>query len=493
MSAVTLIFPHQLFEAHPALARARPVRLLEDSLFFGDAHHPARFHAQKLVLHRASMAAYAERLRRHGYAVELRSYQAGRTLMDELQDLARAGFTELHVADPVDYLLARRLERARRALSLRVVTHETPMFLTPRAWAEDFFAREKGYRMARFYVAQRRRMNLLIQDGQPVGGAWSYDTENRKKLPRDLLVPPFRKPAVTPEVRAAIASVTRDFPDRPGRADGFWFPVTHEQAAEVLQDFLRERFTGFGDFEDAISRDHTVLFHSVLTPALNIGLLTPAQVVTATLDHARAHRVPLNALEGFLRQLVGWREFIRLLYEREGVAMRTANFWHHVRPLPRAFYEGTTGLPPVDNVIRRLHDGAWCHHIERLMVLSNVMLLGGYRPDEVYRWFMELFIDAYDWVMVPNVYDMGLFAAGGVFATKPYISGSAYLRKMSDYPAGPWCATWDALFWNFIGQHRDYFAGNPRLSMMAHTWDNLGPERQRGHRDQAARFLEGLV
>ncbi len=492
MSALTLIFPHQLFDPHPALARARPVCLLEDSLFFGDLHHPARFHQQKLVLHRASMAAYAERLRRKGYQVDLAPYQPGRTLVDEVSDLARDGHTELHLADPGDYLLARRLERARRELGLRVVLYDTPMFLTPRDWADDFFAREKGYRMARFYIAQRRRMNLLMQDDEPTGGRWSFDAENRKRLPRGLVVPPFRKPKTSPGVRSAIASVARDFPDRPGRADGFWFPVTHEQAETVLQDFLRERFAGFGNYEDAISQGHAVLFHSVLTPALNIGLLTPARVVEATLDHARAHRVPLNAVEGFLRQVVGWREFIRLLYEREGVRMRTANFWNHTRPLPRAFYDGTTGLPPVDTVIRRLQDGAWCHHIERLMVLSNFMLLGGYRPDDVYRWFMELFIDAYDWVMVPNVYDMGLFASGGVFATKPYISGSAYLRKMSDYPAGPWCATWDGLFWNFIGQHRDYFAGNPRLSMMARTWDKLGPARQRAHRDHAAHFLAKL-
>lgn len=467
--------------------------LVEDSLFFGDPHHPASFHRQKLILHRASLAAYAERLRGRGFAVDLRTYEPGRTLGDGLRDLARAGVTELHLADPVDYLLTRRLERARRALGLRVVTYDTPMFLTPRAWADDFFAREKGYRMARFYVAQRRRMNLLMQDGGPAGGQWSYDAENRKKLPRGLVVPPFRKPTVTPGVGEAMRTVARDFPDAPGEAGGFWFPVTHEQAETVLHDFLRERLAGFGDYEDAISRGHTVLFHSVLTPALNTGLLTPAQVVQATLDHAREHQVPLNALEGFLRQVVGWREFIRLIYEREGVRLRTANFWNHTRPLPRAFYDGTTGLPPVDTVIRRLHEGAWCHHIERLMVLSNVMLLGGFRPDEVYRWFMELFIDAYDWVMVPNVYDMGLFASGGVFATKPYISGSAYLRKMSDYPAGPWCATWDALFWNFIGGHRDYFAGQPRLSMMARTWDKLGAARQRAHRDHAARFLDGLA
>lgn len=492
MSACTLIFPHQLFDPHPALARQRPVYLLEDSLFFGDPHHPTRFHVHKLALHRASMAVYARRLQQRGHQVALLAHQPGRTLTDVMRDLVVAGHSEFHLVEPVDDLLDRRLARATRGAGLRVVRYASPMFLTPRDWADDFFAREKGYRMARFYAAQRRRMNLLMEDGQPVGGQWSFDAENRKKLPRGLLIPPEHHPAPLPEVRAALHSVAKDFPGHPGSADGFWFPVTHEQAEQGLRAFLRERFAGFGDYEDAISQQHRVVFHSVLTPALNIGLLTPARVVEAALDHARQHRVPLNALEGFLRQVVGWREFIRLVYEREGVRMRTGNFWGHERPLPDAFYRGETGLLPVDAVVRRVRAGAWCHHIERLMVLSNFLLLGGFRPDDVYRWFMELFIDAYDWVMVPNVYDMGLFASGGVFATKPYLSGSAYLRKMSDFPPGPWCETWDALFWSFIGRHRAYFAGNPRLSMMAKTWDRLGSGRQRGHTDRAARFLDGL-
>jgi deoxyribodipyrimidine photolyase-related protein len=214
--------------------------------------------------------------------------------------------------------------------------------------------------------------------------------------------------------------------------------------------------------------------------------------VDRALEAAASAPVPLNSLEGFLRQVIGWREFVRAVYERVGVPQRTANFWGADRPLPASFYDGTTGIAPVDRVIRQVLDHAWCHHIERLMILGNFMCLCGFRPDAVCRWFLELFIDGYDWVMVPNVHGMALFADGGLMTTKPYLSGSNYIRKMSQDPPGPWCATWDALFWRFIGLHRDFFAGNPRLSMMTRQWDRMPPDRRHGHLDTAERFLDRL-
>ncbi len=493
MDSVTVIFPHQLFERHPALAKGRRVLLVEDSLFFGDRHAPARVHKHKLLLHRASMAAYAQELLKRGFEVESIGYHPDETARDVMSALARQGVRAIHLADPTDYLLMKRLREpaARHDIALHVQL--SPMFLTDPAWASELFSRKKRYLMADFYQAQRIRLGILMEGEKPAGGKWSFDAENRKALPRGLNPPAPRALNYGTTLADHAASIERAFPDNPGDTRDFWFPVTRAQARAGLEDFLEHRLARFGDFEDAISAKHSVLFHSVLTPALNIGLLTPREVLDRTLAFAREHPVPLNALEGFVRQIIGWREFIRVLYEREGVRMRTSNFWNHTRPIPRAFYDGTTGLNPLDTVIRRVRTHAWCHHIERLMVVSNAMLLCGIRPDDAYRWFMELFIDAYDWVMVPNVYDMGLFADGGIFATKPYISGSAYLRRMSDFTPGPWCETWDALFWNFIGAHRDFFAGQHRLSMMARTWDKLGRGKQQAHRDRAARFLDQLV
>jgi deoxyribodipyrimidine photolyase-related protein len=203
--------------------------------------------------------------------------------------------------------------------------------------------------------------------------------------------------------------------------------------------------------------------------------------------------VPMNSLEGFIRQIIGWREFMRGIYQHRGTRIRTGNFWEFTTPLPKSFYDGTTGIPPVDRVIRQLLDDGWCHHIERLMILGNFMLLCRIRPDDVYRWFMELFVDAYDWVMVPNVYGMSQFADGGTFTTKPYLSGSNYVLKMSDEPKGDWCRIWDALFWTFIADYTPFFLKNPRLSMMARNWQKMSPETQAAHRRVAADFLAHLA
>ncbi|MBL9152930.1 MAG: cryptochrome/photolyase family protein [Verrucomicrobiales bacterium] len=491
---ITLIFPHQLFDPHPALPPRGTVALIEDSLFFGDdPHWPLRFHRQKLVLHRASMRHYAATLKSRGHRVLYQSHNPGKATATHLEALAADGCRHFRVADPVDDVLARRLRRfaTRTGLSLGLV--ETPMFLTPQSFLDEHFGRGHKPFMARFYEAQRRRLGLLLEpDGRPLGGQWSYDVENRKRLPAGL-VPPL-EPAIPADLitREAIAHVEVTYPDHPGRTTGFAYPVTHAAAAAWLDRFLAERLAGFGDYEDAISRRHRTLFHGVLTPMLNIGLLTPSQVIERTLDFAADQPVPLNSLEGFVRQIVGWREFMRAMYDRHGVEMRNGNFFGHDRPIPRAFYEGTTGLPPADDAIRRALDHGWCHHIERLMVLGNLMLLCGFHPARVCDWFMELFIDAYDWVMVPNVYGMSQFADGGLFTTKPYLSGSNYLRKMSDYPAGDWCATWDALFWTFIDRHGAFFRSQPRLSMMARHLDRMGPAALAGHQERSSAFLERL-
>lgn len=286
--------------------------------------------------------------------------------------------------------------------------------------------------------------------------------------------------------------MARQFPENPGEANRFSYPTTHREARHWLRQFLIERFHDFGPYEDAISTRHRVLHHAVLTPALNIGLLTPREVVDDVLEHAREHAVPLNSVEGFIRQIIGWREFMLGVYHEVGVRARTSNFWGFSRRLPRAFYTATTGIPPVDATLRRVIETGWCHHIERLMILGNFMLLCRIHPDDVYAWFMEMFIDAYDWVMVPNVYGMSQFADGGTFTTKPYLSGSNYLLKMSDHPKGPWCAVWDALFWTFIADHETFFASHPRLGMMQRQLDRLRGPKLDAHRRIADAYLSGL-
>jgi deoxyribodipyrimidine photolyase-related protein len=270
------------------------------------------------------------------------------------------------------------------------------------------------------------------------------------------------------------------------------FVISFQEAQQWLDDFVKNRFEQFGIYEDAIVAKEHVLHHAVLTPMLNIGLLNPQQILDTVISNAEANKIPLNSLEGFVRQIMGWREFIHLVYEREGIKQRTTNFWQFKRKIPANFWTGTTGIAPIDLTIKKILETGYSHHIERLMVLGNFMLLCEFDPNEVHQWFMELFIDAYDWVMVPNVYGMTQFADGGLMTTKPYISGSNYLMKMSDFEKGDWQPIWDGLFWRFMHVHRDFFLKNPRLGMLVKTFDKMSPEKQQMHLANANRFLKEL-
>ncbi len=479
---ITWVYPHQLFENHPAVAEGREVWLIEEPLFFGnDRRWPAAMHRQKLMLHRASMKAYAAELDSGGHVVRY-------VEVNDSFELPRQT-KSIHLADPVDDVLMRRLKRRAGEHGVDLVIHPSSNFLSPASFLETHIGGRKKPFMAKFYEAQRKRMNLLLEpDGTPSGGKWSFDAENRAKLPKNHVPPMEPRVAANDFTREAADYVSRHFPDNPGSLKHFRWPVTRREAERWLDRFIDERLEHFGLYEDAISTEHATLHHSAITPMLNIGLLDPMDVVGRVL----AKDAPMNSKEGFIRQVIGWREFMRGIYQHRGVAIRNGNFWNFGRPLPKSFYDGTTGILPVDRVIRQLLADGYCHHIERLMVLENFMLLCRIRPDDVYRWFMEMFVDSYDWVMVPNVYGMSQFADGGTFTTKPYISGSNYLLKMSDEPKGPWCEIWDGLFWSFIADYQEFFLSNPRLSMMARTWQKMSPEKQDAHRRAAEGFLAGM-
>jgi deoxyribodipyrimidine photolyase-related protein len=495
MADCTLVFPFQLFDPHPALDRGRSVVLIEDGLVFGDPHVGLKFHRQKLVLLRASMKTYAAELERRGHDVRYRDFERGATVADHLLALRTEGFDDFHCCAVVDFLLEKRLRRASDQLGLKLRFHDTPMFLSPPEMLEEEFGGSRRPFMARFYERQRKRMGLLLDaEGSPLGGKWSHDAQNRKPMPRKgLAVPPDPSAAVTAETREAILYVRARFPDTHGSGRELAYPVSHAAAERWFEEFLGQRLQLFGDYEDAISHRERVLFHSVLTPMLNTGLLTPGKIIARTLEFAGENKVPFHCLEGFVRQIAGWREFVRGAYEHVGVPCRNGNFWgFEDKAIPEAFYTASTGIEPIDLVIRRVLDHGWCHHIERLMILGNFMLLCGFHPRRVYEWFMELFVDAYDWVMVPNVFGMSQFADGGIFTTKPYISGSNYVRKMSDFPKGEWCAIWDGLFWSFIKANEKFFRSQHRLGMMARQLDKMPEEKLATHRRCAESFLESL-
>jgi deoxyribodipyrimidine photolyase-related protein len=457
-----LIFPHQLFEDHPLFALDGPIFLIEEPLFFTQF----AFHPIKIEYHRATMRTFEAHARERGQDVHCVTSD----VRDLLVQLHAQGFTSVSMVDPVDDWLSRRVDASCKKLGLSLDILDSPMFLNSRAdIAAYFHPSKKRYFQTDFYKRERIGRDILMnEDGSPAGGQWTYDIDNRKRYPKGKIPPKVVFPS----------------PHR--------YPISYRESDAWLKQFLHQRLAEFGDYEDAIVRGELVLHHSLLTPMLNVGLLTPAQILRETLDFAAKHKVPLASLEGFIRQIIGWREFMRGVYVVKGRQERTRNFWGFTRKIPQSFYDGTTGIPPIDDTIRKVQETGYCHHIERLMVLGNFMMLCEFDPDDVYRWFMELFIDAYDWVMVPNVYGMSQFADGGILSTKPYISGSNYLMKMGDYPKGEWQTTWDALFWRFLDVHRDFFLKNPRMGMLIKTFDKMDESKKAGIREEAERWFEVL-
>ena len=494
-----LVFPHQLFDNHPGF-QWKPSRivLIEDSLFFGGAENFVKFHKQKLWLHRATMKRYQRRLEQLGFETVYLSYRSEpNALQAHLESLlggSNKSKDSMLVVEPDDYLLNRRLQRYSRNSGIELKYLPNPGFLNGLGENAEYRAGKKRWFMADFYKWQRRRMNLLMEKDEPIGGKWSFDEENRKKVPKKLLpeIPELLELQFDEIDEEAREYVENRFAENLGEIETFFYPTSHSDAEAWLKHFLTHRFEKFGTYEDAIVEGESWLWHSMLTPALNVGLLTPDQVVKAAIDHFEQHDVPLNSVEGFIRQIIGWREFMRATYNDLGVEMRTTNHWGHHRKIPQSFYDGTTGIVPLDDTIQRLLKTGYCHHIERLMVLGGFMFLCEFDPDEIYRWFMELFVDSYDWVMVPNAYAMSQNADGGSITTKPYFSGSSYIRKMSHHKKGEWCDVWDGLYWRWIWNHADELAKNPRWAMMCSMVKKMDEDKRQTHLENAEAFLHQL-
>ena len=495
-----LVFPNQLFANHPGLKKnPKRVVLIEDSLFFGDSYYPAKFHKQKLWLHRASMKRFELSLKEQGVSTVYLDHDASPdSLKVQLQKLYKAKSLKpkrFETLEPVDFMLRKRLDRFCKQLETRVDYLPNPGFLNTSKQNAEYRSGKKRWFMADFYKSQRRRLNILMDGEQkPVGGKWSFDEDNRKKVPKKLLgdLPKIPKVKLDKIDEAAKAHIESNYSENPGSVDQLFYPTSHKAAASWLRNFLKYRFDNFGIYEDAIVENESWLWHSVLTPMLNVGLLTPQQVIKAALKHAEKNETPINSLEGFIRQVIGWREFIRATYEDLGVTMRNSNHWDHHRDIPDSFYDGTTGILPIDDTIKRILDTGYCHHIERLMVLGGFMFLCELEPRQIYRWFMEMFVDSYDWVMVPNVYAMSQHADGGLITTKPYFSGSAYVRKMSHHKKAPWCEIWDGLYWRWIWNHADELAKNPRWAMMCSMARKMDESKMTAHLENAKSWLAKL-
>ena len=475
MNAI-LLFPHQLFQDGMPHVNG-DYWLVEEPLFFLQYN----FHPLKRAYHRATMRVYYRGLIDSGktvHYVEAHDHHADARRLVEY--MAGKGVQHIHMYDVSDDWLENGIVHAAAVAAVELHWHHSPMFMESKQDVTAFSAGRKRLFHADFYKKQRIKHHILVDSAEgPIGGKWSFDEDNRKRYPAKAIPPVTQSLDGGNDWEEACNYVRLNF-DNPYNLllGNKRYPITHAEAIQWLDDFLKQRFHDFGEYEDAIVKNEVVLHHSVLTPMMNIGLITPREVIDKTLRYAEQNEVPMNSLEGFIRQILGWREYIRMVYEWKGKIERTRNYWGFNKKIPKSFWMGTTGIEPLDDTIRKVRETGYCHHIERLMIAGNYMLLNEFDPDEVYRWFMELFIDAYDWVMVPNVYGMSQFADGGLMATKPYISGSNYVLKMSNHSKGDWQEKWDALFWRFMDKHRAFFLKNPRLGMLIKTYDKMPRERQ---------------
>ncbi len=487
MNAVNIIFPHQLFERSVLLENEFIIYLIEEHLFFKELS----FHKKKIAFHRASMKSYEHYLKSIGKSVYyIESSHQLADIRNFKHEIDKQGIEQVNVIDPTDNWLQKRLKNTTKKCSLKVF--DSLHFLNSTEDLSTFFRSEKkSFFQTTFYKAQRKKHKLLLDsDQKPLGGKWTYDAENRKKYPKSKTPPQVTRPKPSKFWDEAVTYTETHFTCNLGQLDEkCFYPIDFKGARMWLSDFLKTRFYDFGAYEDAMVKENYILHHSLLSPLMNSGLLTPREVINSSIKYAETENIPINSLEGFVRQVIGWREFIRGMYICKGSFSRTHNFWKFNHPIPQSLYRGTTGIEPLDHSIKTALKTGYCHHIERLMILGNFMLLCEFNPNGVYKWFMELFIDAYDWVMVPNVYGMCLFADGGTFATKPYIGGSNYIKKMSNYKRGSWEKCWDGLFWRFVIKQKSFFKSNPRTSMLAYSLDKMTPEKQEIHLQHANKFI----
>ena len=453
-----------------------------------------KYHKHKIIFFLASMRRFASAMKKEGFSVTYKHIEDGSYVDSLAECVKKKKVTKILVPEIQDKFFQKTIEDFCIDHDLKLEFIESPMFLTSRAIFTQYLKTHKKPFMKTFYESERKRQGIMVDGVEPWGGDWSYDEENRKKAPKILNIAPRPEYSMPNEVKDVKVLVDKLFADHPGETEDFWIPTDHADSQKALTHFLEHNFENFGPYQDAITTRDKFMFHAMLSPMINNGMLTPKNVIDRAVEHYEANMesIPLSSLEGFVRQIMGWREFVRGIYQNFSEKEEKLNFFKHERKMSKVWYTGQTGIPPVDDAIKKAQTYGYCHHIERLMVLSNFMLLCELEPKEVHQWFMEMFVDSADWVMGPNVYGMGQFSDGGIFATKPYISGSNYVLKMSEYKKGDWTDIWDGLFWRFIDKNRDFMKKQYRLSFMVATLDKMEKSKREQHFKNAENYLKKI-
>ena len=463
-----------------------------------------RHHKKKIAFLFSAMRHFAEELRVAGWRVHytrLDDAENSHSITGEaLRMAAQNGATRVRLTEPGEWRLREEVLALGAGLDLDILPDDR--FIATREEFESWAEGRKSLRMEYFYRDMRRKTGLLMDGAKPEGGQWNYDHDNRKPAARDLLMPRplrFAPDAITQQVLHLVAV---RFADHFGDLAPFWFGTTRADAEAAFDHFLKTALLHFGDYQDAMVRGEKFLYHAVVSQYLNCGLLDPLAMCRAVEAEYRAGRVPLNAAEGFIRQIIGWREYVRGIYWLKMPDYAQSNALNATRPLPDFYWTADTDMACINACVTQTREEAYAHHIQRLMVTGTFALLAGVNPHELHEWYLAVYADAYEWVELPNTIGMSQFADGGLLASKPYAASGAYIDRMSDYcdgcahdvkaKAGAKACPFNYLYWDFVARHHERLKGNPRMAQMVRTWDKFTAERQAEVREDAARFLDGL-
>jgi len=461
------------------------------------AHHP-----KKIILIFSAMRSFSDKLRSLGYRVEYSFFDDPQNTQSLSGELIRRAeqfkCSKVTVTQPNEWRVIEDLSN----VPLTVEFKEDNRFISRISEFNNWAEGRKQLRMEYFYRDMRRKTGLLMDGEKPVGGKWNYDQENRKPAPDSVLHTGPKCFSNTEHTKSIINLVSERFSENFGNIANFNFATTQSQAEEALDHFIDKALPDFGAYQDAMMMDQPFLFHAIISPYLNIGLLKPLDVCKKAEKAFLDGRAPLNSVEGFIRQIIGWREYIRGIYFLQGPNYTQNNYLDHNRPLPSLYWGKESGLNCLDQCVKQTEEFSYAHHIQRLMVTGNFALLTGVSPYEVHEWYLSVYIDAFEWVEAPNTIGMSQFADGGVVASKPYVSSGAYINKMSNYcksckfkvaeKGGKDACPFNALYWHFLSRNRDKFQGNPRMAQMYRTWDRMYEDHKNNVIKSADEFLNGL-
>lgn len=457
---VLLLLPNTLFESHDIIKQFEDsdekyeIIIYENPKFFTEYS----YHKLKLIFHRATMKSYYNYIQKSYKKANIKYVEFDTNIKPAISK-----YEKIYMYDPIDFSIEKTMKKI---CGKKLNILESKLFILTNAEIDEYLDNSKGtYFNATFYKWIRQKKDILMNGKKPIGGSWSFDVENRLQFPKSYKEKPI-KFYDNLYIKEAKLYVEKHFKNNIGETS-MYLPINHSDAKIWLKKFIKERLLKFGPYEDAIDKDVVIGFHSGISALLNIGLLNPSDVIESALKYK--NKVPIQSLEGFIRQIISWREYVRMLYIKEHTKFIKNNFLKHTRKLKDSWYDGTTGIVPVDECIKKALKYAYCHHIERLMILGNVMLLSMIKPTDVYKWFLEVVsIDAYEWVMEPNVYGMSQHSVGQLMMNRPYFSSSNYIFKMSSYKKSDenekikldkeyeWYEILDALYYNFIIKHKTY-------------------------------------